>query len=116
MPNTFQLIRKKNNKAITLNRLDAIICRLVGVECLKKHYGGKQYDWFNSIGWYIAMGNSLGSKELELTLYKNDILAIDDWIAKKYGIEVAIKIRNDWKKIYKFLCNNFISVAGYSVK
>ena len=64
MPNHFQLIDKKTNKPVSLKEIDEEICDLIGVEVHPKFYGGDLYNWFDIIGFQIAMGKPLGSKEL----------------------------------------------------
>lgn len=60
----FQLIDNKTNEPVALNQVDEEICELLNVDVHPKFYGGDQYNWFNTIGFQIAIGKPLGSKEL----------------------------------------------------
>tara|TARA_R110002167_G_scaffold1337_1_gene5922 strand:+ start:12689 stop:12994 length:306 start_codon:yes stop_codon:yes gene_type:complete len=64
MSNNFQLIDNKTNEAVAVNQIDKEICDLLDVDVHPKFYGGDQYNWFNTIGFQIAMGKPLGSEEL----------------------------------------------------
>lgn len=64
MPNNFQLTCKVTKKPVAINQIDKEICMLLNVCVHPKFYGGDKYNWFNIIGFQIAMGKPLGSQEL----------------------------------------------------
>ena len=57
MPRCFQLLDKQTNEAISLNLIDEQICKdVLNVPPHPKFYGGDTFNWFDTIGFQIAMG------------------------------------------------------------
>ena len=61
MPNCFSLTRKGESEPTDLVKVDEELCKHLGVECDPKHWTSY---WYGSIGFHIACGKPLGSKEL----------------------------------------------------
>lgn len=60
MPNCFQLLDKTSNEPVSLSLVDEQICKEVyKTKPHAKWYGGDVFNWFDSIGFQIAMGKSL---------------------------------------------------------
>lgn len=55
MPACFQLFRKGESEAVPLNTIDEEICAHMEVPVHDTYYCG---DWFNTIGFKLAMGYS----------------------------------------------------------
>ena len=63
MPRCFQLIEKATGKPAKLSLIDDILCKEVyNCEPHPKFYGGNIFDWFESIGFQLAMGRTLDDK------------------------------------------------------
>lgn len=62
MPNCFSLTRKTDLAAgpVGLNTIDAEMCEHFGVPVHPKYYA--MDDWYNSIGFNVAMGRSMESQ------------------------------------------------------
>src|SRR5438309_572623 len=97
MPNCFQLFSTVNPQggAVSLNKIDEEVCTLLGAEVHPKFYGGtgdNAFNWFDTIGYQIACGKSLGSSELReyyttSSLWKEElpvILKIMDYLEENY--------------------------------
>lgn len=67
MPQCFQLTKRGKTEPEFLNVIDREICEFMGVEEHEKYYCE---DWYNTIGFAISVGKSLGSQELR------------DWVGK----------------------------------
>lgn len=79
MPICFQLFDKNTNEAVSLSKLDDILCtEVLKVQPDPKLYGGGHvkgaFNWFDTIGFMIASGKELGSQEL-----RDHYLASDMW-------------------------------------
>ena len=74
----FQLLSKKTNEPVSLNQVDTEICNLLDIPVHPKRYGGDLYNWYNLIGFQIAVGKPLGSKELRD--YVTDRWLGDTWV------------------------------------
>lgn len=60
MSNCFQLLDKQSNEPVSLSMVDEQICTQVyKTQPHPKWYGGDVFNWFDSIGFQIAMGKSL---------------------------------------------------------
>lgn len=58
MPNCFQLFDKASSEAVVLTHVDERICKEVyNVEPHSKHWGSTVFNWYDTIGFTIAMGN-----------------------------------------------------------
>lgn len=77
-----------------LGKIDEMICEAFNIEVHSKYYA---VDWYNTIGFGIAMGNDLGSEKLR------------EWL-KVYG-EAELLL-----KVLTFLEERFTSSAWYEVK
>lgn len=52
----FQLISKVTGEATSFTRIDEDMCAHFGVDCDPDKY---LIDWYNCVGWRVAMGKSL---------------------------------------------------------
>lgn len=95
----FQLIDNKTGEAVTFHQLDEEICELINVDVQPRTWGGNEYNWYNIIGFKIAMGNALGSKELR------DY--VTDHSPEGWGLDWATK----GKKVLDYLEKNYTSKA-----
>lgn len=87
MPNCFQLL--KDGSPVSLNKLDEDICKdVLHVEPHPKFYGGEnQINWFDSIGFQIAMGKELGTEELRKEVIDYEmpqLVKILDYLEERY--------------------------------
>lgn len=77
MANCFQLFPKGSTTAISLNKLDEEICEILNVPVHPKHYGGGfvegAFNWFDTIGFTIAMGKSLEEGEVREHYRNSDL-------------------------------------------
>lgn len=55
MPNCVQFIRKSDDRAVSLNKLDEELCGVIGEEVHPKNWCR---EWFNIIGFWAAMGKT----------------------------------------------------------
>jgi hypothetical protein len=62
MPNCFQLIDRTTGEAESLNKIDEQICELLGRPVHSRDY---VENWFDTIGFEIAMGTPLESPEMD---------------------------------------------------
>tara|TARA_R110000851_G_scaffold96834_1_gene210052 strand:- start:313 stop:618 length:306 start_codon:yes stop_codon:yes gene_type:complete len=99
MPNNFQLTCKITKKLVAINQIDKEICSLLDVPVHPKRYGGDEYDWFNIIGFKIAVGSPLGSEELRNY--------VTDTSSNGWGLASATK----GEKILDYLENTYTSEA-----
>ncbi len=117
MPNCFQLIDKSSNEAVSLNLVDERICKeVLNVEVHPKRYGGGcdkgSFNWFDTVGFSIAMGKDLHSKELK-DHYLNEIKLLNH---KDKFYEEDLHFYESAVRVIDFLRKNYRSVAFYSVK
>jgi hypothetical protein len=97
MPNCFQLFRKGESSPLVLNRVDEEICTFLQVPVDDRKYC---YDWFNVIGFLIAMGKPLGSEELRIAVrdwtdvveYQEKLLEILDFMESRYTSDAFVQI------------------------
>jgi hypothetical protein len=60
MPNCFQLFDKSSSEVVSLISVDERICKEVyNVEPHSKYWGSTVFNWYDTIGFTIAMGKSL---------------------------------------------------------
>ena len=60
MPNCFQLFDKSSCEVVSLISVDERICKEVyNVEPHSKYWGSTVFNWYDTIGFTIAMGRSL---------------------------------------------------------
>jgi hypothetical protein len=102
----FQLFKKGESSAVSLNKIDEEICiNVLNVDVDAKKYGGgfvkNGFDWFNTIGFQISQGKALGSQEL-----KDHYLASEMWAEEAPIIE----------KVINYLENNYSSTSFYARK
>lgn len=91
MPNCFQLLDKETNTPVSLALVDNLICREVyNTEPDKHFYGGNVFNWFDSIGFQIAMGKDLAQTReyyVNSTMWFDElphILPVIDYLEQKY--------------------------------
>lgn len=58
MSANFKLIKKGEDKPMTLDKVDEELCKVLGVPVHPKHY---VCNWFDTIGWYIASNPNMDS-------------------------------------------------------
>lgn len=80
MPSCFQLLDKQTGEATSLSAIDNSICtEVLNVPTDERMYGGGfvsgAFNWFDTIGFQIATGKSLGSQELRDHYLKSDLWA-----------------------------------------
>ncbi len=102
----FQLFKKGESSAVSLNKIDEEICmNVLNVSVDDKKYGGgfveNGFDWFNTIGFQMSQGKALGSQELK-DYYSTSTL----WAEEAPIIE----------KIITYLENNYSSTSFYAHK
>jgi hypothetical protein len=91
MPNCFQLISKETGQPTAFNKIDDDICASLGiVPDAVKYYRG----WYDFIGFMIAIGKPLGSKELrkEVEDVDKDLLPVLDFLEQHYTSDAWAQI------------------------
>ena len=100
MASCFQLFEKETNQIVSLSSVDDAICtEVLNTQPHPKLYGGTVFDWFNSIGFMIAIGKPLGSQEL-----RDHYLADESWA--KYAPVI--------KQILDYMESKYTSRSFYS--
>lgn len=91
MPSCFQLTEKESGKVLTLNRIDEMFCQeVLNVKAHEKYYGAAIFDWFNTIGFCLAVSNfDLGTAEFRKQLFDfcgeiKDLADYLEWFEKKF--------------------------------
>ena len=91
MPNCFELLDKTTLQAIPLIQVDERICReVLNTEPHSQFWGSTVFNWYDTIGFTIAMGNNLDQTRQHYTesdMWKEElpfINAIIDFIDKHY--------------------------------
>lgn len=100
MPVHFQLLSKETKKPVSLSAIDESICKdVLNVPVHQRRYGGGDapgnFNWFDTIGFHIAIGKPLGSPELrnhflESSLWAEEkplIIKILDYLEEHYTSE-----------------------------
>ncbi len=80
----FQLISKETGEAVSFNQIDEEMCAY-----FKQPVDEDKYlcNWYNSIGWRVAMGKSLVEVAQEFIAYgpeASDLLQITNWLIERY--------------------------------
>lgn len=109
MPACFQLYR--DGQIQTLNSVDAAICEHMGEEVDSEYYC---CNWFNIIGFSIAMGKRLGSAELRETVdgwYRDSLYTDAHFRDLTGGRQEAI---DRLIKVLDFIENTYTDSSFYS--
>lgn len=107
MPNCFQLFVKGESTPCSLTKVDEDIClNVLNVPVHGYDWGGncmdaRSFNWYDTIGFNIAMGKPLGSAEL-----RNHFNSSEWW-------QENLTVIN---KILTYLEENYSSSAWYEVK
>lgn len=108
MPNYFILIDKKTSQQSPLQEVDDRICREVyNCEPHPKKWGASVFDWYNTIGFSLAMGKTLEDGSKSVRKYYQET-----W-KESWEEEPELKLMN---KVIDFLQENYTVKSGYTVR
>jgi hypothetical protein len=97
MPNCFQLFKKGSTSPEVLNEVDKAVAEFMEVPVDSVKWC---YDWYNVIGFSIAMGRRLGSEELrahvrdwtEVPEYAEKLMKILTFLEENYTSDAWVEI------------------------
>lgn len=117
MPQCFQLFKKGTTDAVSLSKLDELICQeVLQVEVHPSKYGGdwtkskNTFNWFDSIGFTIACNSekSLGSEALRKHY------SIEENVSKENNFyEEDLAFYTNANKVLDYLEANYSSTCFY---
>lgn len=99
----FQLIDKTTGEPVSLSHVDELICEdVLFVEVHPRSYGGTVFNWFDTIGYQLAMGfrledgdNSVRNYYRNNDLWEEELPMIEkiiDFLQEKYTVHSWVSI------------------------